>query len=202
MNTLQAPTLQAVVLAHTEDMRQRTGVKQLKWAERVDAAYCRLVAPEHRTLPAPDLSQVTDGDSYSKMRTSWAQQVRRYESGELNFPLELLEAWVDAMDDAWKDKCDREIAIRRGLAGVKRYEASGEGDHKVWGEALQEFGAVTMHMGKILANGQIDKGDAPEIPDTIAEIRAAVSHLMGLERQLLRVAEEKDEKRAGLRSVS
>lgn len=60
MNHPRAVTRQAVLIAHADEMRTRTGLSHEEWAERVDTSYCQRIAEKHRRLSAPDLASLSD----------------------------------------------------------------------------------------------------------------------------------------------
>jgi len=185
-----APTRSAVLLVHAESYRRRTGVSHEQWCELVDREYCRLVPAAQRSLSAPDLAQVTSADAYVRARRSWDQLIRRLAAGEVRFPADLEEPWVEALGEPWRTQCKRELARRHGLWGAVRHEAGAAGDHQAWGRALHQFGQLTQDVGDVLADGAIDAGDLEQLPDLISTVRAMQADLASLERRALSVLRE------------
>ena len=193
MSNHQTPTLQEVFFVHAREFRARCGIKERPWAERLDAAYCRLVPAEHRSLPAPDLANVTDVTSFEKLRAAWDTYVRRIESGEIRFPVELEEAWLEAMEDPYRTACKRERAQRVGLWGAIRHVEGAIGDHCCFGETVREFGQLTQQMGEILADGSMHSGDAKHLPELTRRIDAMQADLESLKRRAQACASEGQE---------
>lgn len=179
-----APTLNAVLIAHAEQMRLRTGISHEEWAERVDAKYHELVPERHRSLPAPGLHDVHDAAAYRKLLRAWDQNIRRYVDGSLKFPMELEEAWIEALDEPWRTDCKRERSRRMGMVGAAIPEPGPAGDHRTWGNALQEFGRMTQTMGEVLSDGVIDGSDAKDLPTLLNQIHAMQANLTSLEEKV------------------
>lgn len=186
-----APTLVAVLMAYAEENQLRTGMSKEEWAERVDAAYCRMVAEEHRNLPAPDLASVTDdGDAWRKLRRAWDQQIRRYASGNQNFPLELAEAWIEALDEPYRTDCKRERAWRSGLYGAVRHDPTPEGDHDAWADVLAGVSELTRIVCDVLSDGSINENDRQKLPRLIKLTQGLEASTASLRMQAQRVLEE------------
>lgn len=176
----QPPTRQAVLIAYAEQQRLRTGMSKEAWAECIDTAYCERVPREQRTLPAPDLAQVTDADDWTKLRRAWDQQIRRYVAGERAFPSELEEAWIAALDEPYRTDCVRELAQRVGLYGALRREPGSTGDGRSWGAVLEGFSQVTQDMAAILDDGRIDDRDMADLPRLVEHVARMQADLESL----------------------
>lgn len=184
----QPPTRQAVLILHADEYRHRAGVSHEHWAELVDAAYCARVPEAHRSVPAPDLGDVSDANHWTKLLRAWDQALRRYESGEQRFPLELEEAWVFALAEPYRSACIREISQRIGCYGARIREPDSVGDHASWGGAMSAWADVTVAMGQVLADGRIDRDDQEHLPELMKHIEHVQADLESLRRHVKQAA--------------
>ena len=175
-----APTRTAVLILHAEMYRARHGLSHEHWCEALDAAYCDLVPEQHRAVKAPDLRNITDAKTYLARLRSWDQQVRRWVDGDVRMPVDVEEAWVEALPEPYRTDCKRELARRMGMWGAIKAADGAAGDHECWARNLQEFGAITTAMGRILADGCIGPQDEAHLREMIPHADAMRSHLTSL----------------------
>ena len=175
-----APTRSAVLCLHAAAYRQRMGVSHEEWCEALDTAYCHLVPADQRSVKAPCLKAITTAKEYVARLRSWDQQVRRWEEGDVRMPVDVEEAWVEALPEPYRSECRRELAQRMGLWGAVRSEAGPAGDYECWSRALHSFSEVTRAMGCILADGEIGPQDAANLEELIAKADAMRSDLTSL----------------------
>lgn len=175
-----APTRTAVLILHAEMYRARHGLSHEHWCEALDAAYCDLVPEQHRACKAPDLRSITDAKTYLRSLRSWDQQVRRWVDGDVRMPVDVEEAWVEALADPYRTACKRELARRMGLWGAIKAEDGPAGDHECWARSLTSFGEITQSMGRILADGCIGPQDEAHLRDLLPQADAMRSHLTSL----------------------
>lgn len=176
----KAPTRTAVLVLHAEMYRRRHGISHECWCERLDRAYCEMVPADHRAVNAPDLQSETEASPYAKKLRSWDQQVRRMADGEVRMPVDLEEAWCEALEEPYRTDCKRELARRMGMWGAIKAADGAAGDHECWARNLQEFGAITTAMGRILADGCIGPQDEAHLREMIPHADAMRSHLTSL----------------------
>lgn len=128
----------------------------------------------------------TDGDPFRRAGTN-AQRLRRYMQGDVNFPADLEEAWVEALPDPYRSDCKRELARRYGFLDVPLPDISGISDAVTLGRLTGEFAKLLQDMAPIVQNGG---HSAQQLVAARAEVDQLIASAEGLAALLQREAEQ------------
>ncbi|CAI8959815.1 hypothetical protein [Pseudomonas soli] len=179
MNTSNPRHLQVsrdqVLVAHAADMIARTGFSQDHFAQALSGHLHDLAPAKAIAKDVPDfhaLAQGNDTDAFLKASGAWLRRVSRWLSGEVDLPSWIEEAWVQALEDEYQDRCLNELASRHGLSGARalRGDANPVG---VFGQLVARLGSTVSLGSEILADGRIDAQDLAKLPEFVERLRSA-----------------------------
>ncbi|HGM5587093.1 TPA: hypothetical protein ACKP2Y_003458 [Pseudomonas putida] len=164
-----------VLVAHALDMIARTGFSQDHFAQALSSQLHDLVPTKAIAKDVPDfelLAQGNDSDTFLKASGAWLRRVGRWLSGEVDLPSWIEEAWVQALEDDYQDRCLNELASRHGLTGARalRGDANPVG---VFGQLVARMGSTVALGSEILADGRIDAQDLAKLPEFVERLRSA-----------------------------
>lgn len=135
-----------------------SGMSAITFAQRLADAY-------HAATPLPDrvieLHAGTTADAQLRAMKQNATTVSRLVSGAIRFPLDLVEAWADALPDELGLAFRREVARRLGFVGALPPSQAAPGADV--GALASEFGATMQALAPLLADGRIDDADSPAL---------------------------------------
>lgn len=168
-------TRDQVLVAHAAEMVARTSFSQDDFAQALSAALHRMIPAKAAAKDVPDFDALARGnDTAAFLRASgaWLRRVNRWMSGEIDLPGWLEEAWVQALDGEYQERCINELASRYGLTGARALgaDASPVG---VFGQLVTRLGQAVELGSEILADGEIDAEDTPLLPDFIDRLTSA-----------------------------
>ena len=146
------------VAVRFRDRALRAGMSAVTFAQRLTDAY-------HATTPLPDrtieLHAGTTADGQLRAMKMNAKTVERICNGSIRFPLDLLDAWAEALPPPLDLEFRRVMARRLGFLGVEP-PAPGASLADV-GTLAVNFGATMQALAPILADGRIDDNDSPAL---------------------------------------
>jgi hypothetical protein len=136
----------------------RGGLPRVKFAARlVDAYHARVPVQERET----EFHVGTTGDALIRAERANDNLVGRIVDGKVKFPIDLLEAWGDALPEDLSLEFRRTITRRLGFVGAMPPSASGPVADIA--SLAGEFGQSMQALAPILADGTIDASDAPTL---------------------------------------
>lgn len=164
-----------VLVAHAADMIARTGFSQDHFAQALSEHLHDLVPAKAIAKDVPDfhaLSQSNDSDAFLKASGAWLRRVGRWLSGEVDLPSWIEEAWVEALEGDFQERCINELASRHGLSGARALtgDACPVG---VFGQLVVRMGSTVVLGSEILADGRLDADDMDNLPEFIERLRSA-----------------------------
>lgn len=163
-----------VLVAHAADMIARTGFSQDHFAQALSGHLHDLVPAKAIAKDVPDFHALThgnDADAFLKASGAWLRRVGRWLSGEVDLPSWIEEAWVQALEDDYQDRCLNELASRHGLTGARAL--SGDANPiGVFGQLVSRLGSTVSLGSEILADGRLDAHDSAKLPDFIERLRS------------------------------
>lgn len=163
-----------VLVAHAADMIARTGFSQDHFAQALSGHLHDLVPSKAIAKDVPDFHALTcgnDADAFLKASGAWLRRVGRWLSGEVDLPSWIEEAWVQALEDDFQDRCLNELASRHGLTGARAL--SGDANPiGVFGQLVSRLGSTVSLGSEILADGRLDAHDSAKLPDFIERLRS------------------------------
>lgn len=180
-----------VLVAHAADMIARTGFSQDHFAQALSSHLHDLVPAKALAKDVPDfhvLAQSNDTEAFLKASGAWLRRVGRWLSGEVDLPSWIEEAWVQALEDDYQDRCLNELASRHGLTGARAL--SGDANPVgVFGQLVARLGSAVALGSEILADGRIDAQDLAKLPEFVERLRsteARCSELRARAEEVLR----------------
>ena len=164
-----------VLVAHAADMIARTGFSQDHFAQALSNHLHDLVPAKAAAKDVPDFDLLALGNysgAFLKASGAWLRRVSRWLSGEVDLPSWIEEAWVQALEGDYQDRCLNELASRHGLTGARAL--SGDANPVgVFGQLVARMGSLVALGSEILADGRIDAGDLSVLPEFIERLRSA-----------------------------
>lgn len=135
-----------------------SGMSAITFAQRLADAY-------HAATPLPDrvieLHAGTTADAQLRAMKQNATTVSRLVSGAIRFPLDLVDAWAEALGARLGLEFRRELARGLGFLGA-------EPPTQAWpasdiGTLVADFGETMRALAPLLADGRIDADDCPTL---------------------------------------
>ena len=159
------------ILRHTRQAVADSALKPLPFSERVADRYLATTAPEDRVVPLRE-----QGDT---MTTALAAKkhngvvVDRLIKGVVKtFPADLEDAWVCELPLPYRQRCEHDLAARRGLVPIKDPRAERAPSHHAGELAalLKEAGEACVALAPITANGVVGADDEEHIGPALVEV--------------------------------
>lgn len=163
-----------VLVAHAAQMITRTSFSQDDFAETLSSRLHQMIPAKAVAKDVPDFAALARGnDTAAFLRASgtWLRRVNRWLGGEVDLPGWLEEAWVQALDGEYRERCINELASRYGLTGARALE----GDAcpvGVFGQLVARLGQAVELGSEILADGRIDADDVEALPAFVERLRS------------------------------
>lgn len=163
-----------VLVAHAAEMIARTGFSQDDFAQALSRHLHRLTPEKAISKDVPDfklLAKGNDSETFLRSSGAWLRRVGRWLSGEVDLPSWLEEAWVDALEGDFQERCLNELASRHGLTGARALigDANPVG---VFGALVARLGNTVSLGSEILADGRIDIEDLDKLPEFVDRLRS------------------------------
>lgn len=175
-----------VLVAHAAEMIARTSLSQEKFAQALSAQLHALVPGKSLDGHVPDfeaLARSNDAAGFLKASGNWLKRVQRWLNGDIELPSWVEEAWVQALDAEYQERCLNELASRHGLIGARAV-----GAHacpvNAFGQLVARLGAAVEATSAVLADGKIDASDVPLLPEAIDKLLAVESRAHELRRRM------------------
>lgn len=187
MNTsnFRHETRDQVLVAYASDQIARQGLSQDRFAERLNLEL-NTASPERcRQRDYPDLKALEKTAAvadYGRIYKNWSKRIERWLSGEVEVPAWIEDAWVAALDPEWHERCVNELAARHGLIGA-RAVAADACPVGAFAQLVTRLGQAIEMGSEVLADGKIDAGDLPLLPEFIARLLAVESRACELRRK-------------------
>lgn len=187
-----------VLIAHAQEQIARTATSTDDFAHALNTLLLQTLGDQAEARKVPDLSDTSIGAAeYMKAANSWLKRVQRWLDRSVDFPAWLEEAWVEALEPEYRERCLQELASRYGLLAVR--ELGGEAcPVTAFGQLVTRMGSTVEACGHVLADGLIDERDLPNLPAMIDALLAAESRCCQLRRAAENVL---GSKQPALRSV-
>jgi hypothetical protein len=167
---------------------ERVGLPLCKFAARVVDAYHARV-PQHDRETKFHVATTNGTDEIFKVEKANAQIIQRFKDGTVKFPLDLIEAWCDALPAPLDLECRRALARRMNLLGAT---IPTEGDSATNGVADMaiEFGQTMQALAPLMADGRIDANDDPRmVSKALRECNDLMAALVSLQAVLMKAQE-------------
>ena len=174
-----------VLVAHAAEMIARTSFSTPRFAQALAEQLHLLVPVKAVDAGVPDLVALAaagDAAPFLKASASWLKRVQRWLDGEVDLPSWLEEAWVQALEPDYRERCVNELAARHGLIGAR---ALGGEDCQMtsFAQLVTRMGQAVEAGSAVLADGRIDAADLPSLPDFIDKLLAVESRACELRRK-------------------
>lgn len=171
-----------VLIAHAQEQIARTSLSTDRFAQALNAILLDTLGDQAETKKIPDLrDRSLEIAKYTRDAANWLKRVQRWLDRSVDFPAWLEEAWVEALEPDYRERCLQELASRYGLLAVR--ELGGEAcPVTAFGQLVTRMGSTVEACGQVLADGLIDERDRPNLPAMIEALLAAESRCCQLRR--------------------
>lgn len=197
MSDQRRPThwLRQDVLRYYRDRAlSETSTTSEDFAGKVAVAYQRLV-PEHaRTLDWPVPDDAGTYRDYALALGRLEKRIKRYVDGEVNLPVEIEEAWVEALPGPYFERCKAELARRYGYMPALAPDADPVADGVAVSRVLIEVGQMTQALATALADGRMTADDFNGPTDILGEIDQAAAAVASVRARVVEVLSDDDAK--------
>lgn len=179
-----------VLIAHAQEQIARTSFSTDHFAHALNTILLENLGDQADAKKVPDLRDTSiDGAKYMRDAANWLKRVQRWLDRSVDFPAWLEEAWVEALEPEYRERCLHELAGRYGLLAVR--ELGGDAcPVTAFGQLVTRMGSTVEACGQVLADGRIDANDVPLLPAMIDTLRAAESRCSELRRAAERVLDQ------------
>ena len=182
----QGMTRDQVLVAHAAEMIARTSFSQDRFAQALAAKLYELTPVKADDSNFPDFAQLAaagDAEPFLKATASWLKRVQRWLAGDVDLPAWIEEAWVQALDEDYRERCINELAARYGLVGARAL-AGDACPVSAFGQLVARLGGAVEAAGAVLADQKIDAADLPLLPEAIEKLLAVESRACEIRRQM------------------
>lgn len=167
-------TRDQVLVAHAAQMIARTSLSQDDFAQALSGRLHQMIPAKAAAKDVPDfeaLARSNDTAAFLRASGAWLRRVNRWMAGEVDLPGWIEEAWVQALEGEYQERCLNELAGRHGLTGARALGGDGC-PVGVFGQLVARLG-LTVELGsEILADGQFGAEDAASLPEFIERLRS------------------------------
>ena len=125
-----------------------------------------------------------DVDSMTRAKIRNGEIAMRYIKGEVKFPCDLEEAWVDSLPEPWRGDLIRDLAQRYGLLGARKADITPQQHWACLADLLADAGRTTQALAPMYADGRLTREDAPFAQRALAEIQRMQADLASMEAQV------------------
>lgn len=177
MSPPEHPTRQAVLYAATHAAMHETGLSLADLSESIAVVYCGRVPPEHRGISLQDSPRGDDADAYFRWKDSTRRQIERFLSDAVRLPVELEEAWIQALPSPYRERAVHQLTHRLGYLPVAIPDHSQCTVEQI-SQILAEHAEAVQTSAPMVGDGQLDDADRPHAGDSYREhLEAAAAHL-------------------------
>lgn len=183
MKTLSQETRTETIFRHTNRQIHETRCTWQTFAMRVVDEY-------HARVPAEARSVIfkVEGDMFRVAATN-TQRLHRYMEmdADTRMPVEIEEAWVQALIEPYRTECVRDLARRYGLLDVPIPSITGVSDVQGVSRLSREFGETLESMAPMLDDTRIDAADLPLIPEAMRQLDEMIAAAIAIKARLAAV---------------
>lgn len=145
-----------------------TAASEVSMAAEVAELYLSTTPAPLRVVPFRPMVGSTDEMLDAKQHNR--QVYRRMIHNETKrVPADIEDALVLALPDVYRQRCERDLAARRGLLAVRRMPSHVGGQMVSAGEMTKEFGELMIAAAPMMLDGDINKADQAVLKQVIAE---------------------------------
>ena len=171
------PTRQAVLFAATQAAQHETGLSLDDLSAAIAARYCERVPAEHRSLSLTAEPEGNSAEAYYQWKSRTHRRIERYLREDVNLPVELEEAWLDALPEPHRSTAISQLCHRVGILPVAIPELD-QNTAATLSEVMREGSEAMSAASPMVADGRLDDDDKPHAAKAYLEaIEAAASYL-------------------------
>jgi hypothetical protein len=179
------------ILRHTRQAIKDDALKVLPFSERVAEAYLAATAPEDRVVGLKEQGDTMDSALSAKKHNGVV--IDRLIKGVVKtFPADMEDPWVGALPQPHRQRCEQDLAARRGLVPVRDPRAAVTPAQQA-GELsalLAEMGEVAIALAPIFADGKVDENDLEHIGPAICQVGELLTAGLQVHQRMAMVAIE------------
>jgi hypothetical protein len=173
------------IVRRTSEILRRAPLCVRKFASTVATLYMGRTVDHERVIQFDQESGSIDAACRAEVRN--AKKVQHLLDGEVKFPADLEEAWVDALPGPHKNDLIRELAARYGLIGARAPVCSSLHPIADLASVLRDAGEISTALAPAFANGTLDSQDAPHLLQARPIISRALADCASLLAQITTV---------------
>lgn len=174
MSVCRHITRDQVLIAHAHEMITRTSCSQDGFAQAL-AAQLYEQSPElaaERSVPDFEaMARTNDTTTFVRASGAWLRKVGRWLAGDVDLPAWIEEAWVQALELPFQERCMNELAARHGLTGARQV-AELPCPLTAFGQLVSRLGSAVSVGSEVLEDGVIDHHDRALLPQFIDQLRS------------------------------
>jgi len=179
-------TRDQVLVAYAADQIARTSLSTDDFAQALSRALHDRCPGKAAEKDVPDFESdalCANPSEFLKAGGRWLKRVQRLLGGDQELPAWMEEAWVEALEPEWRERCINELASRYGLIGA-RSEGIDGCPVSAFGQLVAGLGEAVERCSAVLADGKIDEQDVPELPAAIDRLRLVESKSFEMRRRM------------------
>lgn len=182
MSAPEHPTRQAVLFAASHAAMHETGLSMDNLAANIAARYCARVPHEHRALNLTAEPSEPGAEAYYQWKDRTRRRIERYLNSDVNLPVELEEAWLDALPEPHRSTAISHLCHRIGILPVAIPEMD-EHTAATLSEVMREGSEAVAAASPMVEDGRLGENDRPHAGKAYREaVEAAASYLRWAQR--------------------
>ncbi|MCE4073522.1 MULTISPECIES: hypothetical protein [Pseudomonas] len=170
-------TRDQVLLAYANSQIIRSSTKTPAFALSLSRALygkCPEKAIEKNVPDFESEALKNDTEAYLSASAAWLRRVQRWVDGSTELPAWVEEAWVNALEPEYRDRCINELAARYDLSGARMPQAD-FCPVSAFGRMVKHLGGAVEACSNVLADGEVNEKDRGELPDAIHHLRGVIA---------------------------
>ena len=160
----------------TREYLRDTGISELSFSKLVFLNYLSLVPEWQRSFTIKPWAGLDHAAADKVIETNY-KRFSRHINREQPTPLDLEEAWVEALGEGYRQRAIVQLCGRYQVAAVELHHqmnCAGVAEH------MKRSGDFMETMASILDDGEIDARDLQHLPDVRQSARRLVSSIIGM----------------------
>lgn len=188
MSEIGQETRAETIARHTASMRHERRSSWESFGQAVIEAYHAMVPESARTIAFR-----TGGDVFECAAVN-AKKISRYidRESEARLPVDLEEAWVQAMPEPYRTRCRDDLVRRHGCLPVMLISDMGTEDAAGVAQFATDFAAALREIAPAIADGVFNATDLPYVDAITSMLDRHVASTLALRARMLQIRDEGD----------
>lgn len=172
-----------VLIYHLDAYLRERGISEARFADRLVETYFTAVPEGYRQVPLAMVPREGSADQFAKIQASNLRAFQRWRRRDVRIPLELEEAWVQALEEPFRGRCKFDLCARHGVLPVL-LDVDADVDVERIAQFMESEADVIRALVPLLADGVINEADKAGAPEAQQKIARAIADLAGLARRI------------------